>query len=66
MPINMSMTISATEQDELYFLRELDDFIIQGWCACEGCGETFEDWQSFRTHAYPCVFSITVEEADAE
>ena len=50
------MTMNITETDETVFPHELEDYIIQGWCSCPECGETFVNWDRFRKHAYRCVF----------
>ena len=50
------MTMNATKTDETWFPHELEDFLIQGWCSCPECDETFVNWDRFRKHAYRCVF----------
>ncbi len=57
------MTVmNATEDDNTLFPHELEDFIIQGWCSCPECDETFVNWNVFRKHAYECVFGDTITE----
>lgn len=53
------MTMNAEEQDATLFPHELEDYIIQGWCSCPECDETFVNWTAFRKHAYSCVFGDT-------
>ena len=53
------MTMNAEEQDETLFPQELEDYLIQGWCSCPECDETFVNWTAFRRHAYSCVFGDT-------
>ena len=57
------MTVmNATEDDNTLFPHELEDYIIQGWCSCPECDETFVNWNAFRKHAYECVFGDTITE----
>lgn len=53
------MTMNAEEQDATLFPHELEDYLIQGWCSCPECDETFVNWTAFRKHAYSCVFGDT-------
>ena len=48
--------MNISDADETLFPHELEDFLIQGWCSCPECDETFVNWDRFRKHAYSCVF----------
>ena len=50
--------INATEQESEDWPNELESMLIQGWCSCPECDETFLDWQEFVLHAYPCVHNV--------